>query len=146
MIPLSRVKPNGKVDLWDLGPQVAPKPPAAPEEPDKGKLKGAELAAAEVAYEDAVAAYKASLRDWNERRAHHRAWHAENGGPKKVELWGADARHAMEIEGDRYKLDLPKGQKPGQAQIEAEERAAAELEALKRAQSLDPQFGAGAAA
>jgi hypothetical protein len=55
--PAQRVKTNGKVDLWDLGPQVEPKAPAAPAEPDE-KLKGAELAAAELEYEDACEIYK----------------------------------------------------------------------------------------
>lgn len=139
-IPLHRVKNNGKVDIWDLGPQVAPKPPAAPDEPD-ARLKGGELAAAQVAYEDACEAYKDQLRDYNERRKAHRAWHEEKGGPVKQEFWGVDATFAMEREPERYKLDLPRGTKPGAAQLAAEERAEVEIEELKRARALDPQFG-----
>lgn len=145
MIPYQRVKPNGKVDLWDLGPQVGPKPPAAPPAPDATKLKGAELAAAEVEYEDACERYKDELRDYTAARKAHARWSIEKGGPIKVELWGVDARHAMETEPDRFKLDLPKGMKPGKAQQEAEERAAAEAEELRQARSRDP-LHAGAAA
>lgn len=138
MIPLNRMKSSGKVELWDLGPQFAPKPPAAPEEPDKAKLRGAELAAAEVAYEDACDHYRDQLRAYNEARKAHRAWQEKNGGPVKVEFWGVDAREAMELEPDRYILDLPRGARPGKAQLEAEERQAAEIEELKKAASLDP--------
>ena len=138
MIPLNRVKPNGKVDLWDLGPQVAPKPPAAPKEPDKDKLKGAELAAAELEYEDACELYKGELRAYSAARKAHLEWRESKGGPLKVEMWGIDARHAMEVESDRFVLDLPKGMKPGKAQLEAEELAKIEAEELRRARASDP--------
>lgn len=144
MIPYQRVKPNGKVDLWDLGPQVPPKAPPAPEKPDE-KLKGAELAAAEVEYEDACDRYKDDLRDYTTARKSHAAWARDKGGPIKVELWGVDARHAMETEPDRYKLDLPRGMKPGKAQAEAEKAAELEAEELRQARSRDPMH-AGAAA
>lgn len=144
MIPLHRVKNNGKVEIWDLGPQVEPKPPAAPIEPDATKLKGAEFAAATVEYEDACERYKSALRTWTASRKAHFAWADDKGGPIKIEMWGVDARWALEKEPARYKLDLPKGARPGKAQIEADERAAVEIEELKRARALDPQFGAGA--
>lgn len=137
MIPLHRVKPNGKVDLWDLGPQVEPKAPPAPE-PPSDKLKGAELAAAQVEHEDALDRYKDQLRAWTAARKAHREWADQKGGPVKVEFWGADARHAMEVEPTRYKLDLPKNMKPGRAQAEAEEMARAEQEEVERARSQDP--------
>jgi hypothetical protein len=150
VIPFARVKPNGKVDLWDMGPQVepaVPKPPVPPEEPDRS-LKTvalanaiAEHAAATLEYEDEVERYKDRLRRWSADRKAYRAWHDTNGGPVKVEFWGVDARHAIEKEPDRYKLDLPRGLKPGRAQIEAEAAYAAELDELKRAAALDPQFG-----
>jgi hypothetical protein len=151
-IPFARVKPNGKVDLWDLGPQVEPKapvPPVAPDTPDD-RLKGAALAhavaehaAASLEYEDEVERYKDKLRRWTADRKAHRAWHDEQGGPIKIELWGVDARHALEKEPDRYKLDLPRGAKPGRAQVQADAAHAAEIDELKRAAALDPQFGAG---
>lgn len=138
MIPLNRVKPNGKVDLWDLGPQVAPKAPPAPAEPDKAKVKGAELAAAEIEYEDACELYKGHLRAWTQARKSHLEWKEEKGGPVRVELWGIDARHAMETDADRFMLDLPKGMKPGRAQQEAEEMQQAEAAELRRARASDP--------
>jgi hypothetical protein len=139
-IPHNRVKPNQHVDLWDMGP-TRPEPPKPPAEPDKAKLKGADLAAAEVEYEDAMDRYKDALRGWTAAKKSHRDWHDEMGGPRKVEHWAADARHALTAEPDRWKLDLPKGMKPGQAQIEAEEREAAERDAMEREVELDPQFG-----
>jgi hypothetical protein len=151
MIPFARIKPNGKVDLWDMGPQVEPKAPAAPippDEPDRKKLKGAALAhavaehaAASLEYDDDVERYKDALRRWTADRKSYRAWKDEKGGPVKVEFWGVDARHALETEPDRYRLDLPRGEKPGRAQLEADAAYAAELEDLKRAAALDPQYG-----
>lgn len=139
MIPQHRVKPNSKVDIWDLGPSrpTAPKEPAAVDT----KLKGADLAIAEVEYEDAIDFYKRDLRAYAELKRNHEHWHRSNGGPLKVELWGVDARHAMEREPDRYKLDLPKGAKPGKAQLDAEEMARLEGVELAQARDRDPNFG-----
>lgn len=140
MSPLERrIKKNGKVDLWDTGPTrpVAPKEPAAPDE----KLKGVELAAAQVEYEDALERYKNELRAFTAAKRAFTEWHDKNGGPVKVELWGVDARFALEREPDRFKLDLARNQKPGRAQIEAEEMAALEAEGLERTRASDPQFG-----
>lgn len=140
MIPMHRVKANNKVDLWDMGP-ARPEPPEKPAEPDKTKLKGAYLAAAEVEYEDALDRYKDALRGWNAAKKAHRDWHDEKGGPRKVELWAVDATHALMTDPERFKLDLPKGQRPGREQIEAEERALAEQDAIARMKEVDPQFG-----
>lgn len=139
MLLEKRTKPNGKVDLWDTGPG-RPEPPAAPQEPD-AKLKGADLAAAQVEYEDACERYKQQLRDYAAAKRAYLDWHDKMGGPVKVELWGVDARHAMEVEPGRFLLDLKRGQKPGRAQVEAEEMAQAEQETLSRARASDPQFG-----
>src|ERR1700675_1666530 len=129
MDPLERrIKKNGKVDLWDCGPQ-RPLAPEAPVEPD-AKLKGADLAAAQVEHEDACERYKQQLRDFAAAKRAYLEWHDAMGGTIKVELRGIDARHAMEVEPDRFKLDLGRGQKPGRAQVEAEERAEAEADAL----------------
>lgn len=140
MIPLNRVKANNKVDLWDMGP-TRPQAPEKPAEPDKAKLKGADLAAAEVEFEDAMERYKDGLRGWTAAKKAHRDWHEEKGGPRKIELWAVDATHAMSVDPERFKLDLPKGQMPGREQIEAEERAAAEQDAMLRMKEVDPQFG-----
>ena len=140
----TRVKLNGKVDLWDMGPQrpTAPKPPAAPE---FDKIKDAsDRALAEHEHEDAVEKYRKDLRRYGEAKRHHADWHEKNGGPVKVELWAIDAKHALEVETERYRVDLPRGTKPGAAQIEADERAAEEAEATDRARDADPQFGARA--
>ncbi len=138
-IPVQRVKPNSKVDIWDLGP----KRPTAPTEPTpvSDKLKGVELAVAQVEFEDAIDVYKSQLRAYATLKREHQAWHAGNGGPVKIELWGIDARHALEREPERYKLDLPKGQKPGKAQIDAEEMARAEGMELAALRDRDPNFG-----
>jgi hypothetical protein len=143
-IPFNRVKLNGKVDLWDLGPQVEPKPPAAPDAPD-AKLKGAELAAAELEYEDACELYKGQLRAYSAARKAHLAWKDEKGGPVKVEMWGVDARHALENWPDRFKLDLPKGTKPGRAQAEAEEMERVAADEIRQARSKDPLHSGAAA-
>jgi hypothetical protein len=140
MIPLNRVKASNKVDIWDMGP-ARPEPPAKPAEPDKTKLKGADLAAAEVEFEDAMERYKDELRGWTAAKKAHKDWHDEKGGPRKIELWAVDAVHAMSVDPERFRLDLPKGQRPGREQIEADERAAAENDAMLRMKEVDPQFG-----
>jgi hypothetical protein len=146
MNPLERrIKRNGKVDLWDCGPS-RPAAPEAPAAPDAAKLKGADLAAAQVAHEDACELYKKQLRAYSAAKVAFAEWQETKGGPVKVELWGVDARHAMEVEPDRFKLELPRGVKPGRAQIEAEQLAEAEADALNQARASDPQFGQGATA
>lgn len=139
MIPLHRVKPNGKVDLWDMGPS-RPMPPKAPDTVD-AKLKDAERMIAEVEYEHALEAYKNAVRHYGEAKREFDRWHASNGGPVKVELWGVDARHAMQTEPKRYVINLPKGTKPGQAQIEADARAESANADLAAARASDPEFG-----
>lgn len=139
-IPLQRVKKNGMVDFWDCGPQAEPDPPPAPQEPDP-KLKGAAAAAAQIEYEDNCVRYKDALRAWTAARKDYREWFDVNGGPVKLERFGVTAREAFERDPKRYKLDLPRGMKPGRAQVLADEAYAAELEELKRAAALDPQFG-----
>lgn len=94
--PKLTIKPNGKVDLWDLGP---PK-----DDP------------------------------------HRKAWEAQTG-PHQVDLWAVDARHALEVEPERYVIKLPSGTKPGPAQKLIEESRAA---SMQLAEKPDPHFGAGA--
>ena len=136
-IPLHRVKQNGKVDLWDLGP-TRPVPPAAPAEVD-GRLKGHEAALAQIEYDDAMEAYKGGLRLYAAAKRAYDLWHNTNGGPVKIEFWGVDARGALDKE--RFKLDLPRGLKPGKAQVEAEEMAKAEGAELAALRERDPNFG-----
>lgn len=144
-IPFNRVKPNGKVDLWDLGPQVEPKAPAPPPEPDKAKLKGAELAAVELEYDDALLLYKDELRAYSAEKRAHLDWLRDKGGPVKIEMWGVDARYALDNWSNRFKLDLPKGAKPGKAQAEAEEMERIAADENRQARAKDP-LHAGAVA
>lgn len=65
----------------------------------------------------------------------------ENGGPVKLERQAILAREALMNDPDRYKLELPRGTKPGPAQIEADERRAAEAEELAREADADPHYG-----
>ena len=100
-IPRNRIKQNGKVDIWDLGPQRIPAP-TAPEAPVLDKIKDpADKALAEVEYEDAVERYKRNLRTYGEAKKEHAKWHDANGGPVKVELWAVDAVHAIDVESER---------------------------------------------
>lgn len=61
-------------------------------------------------------------------------------GPVKIERTGILAREALQRDPDRYKLELPRGVKPGQAQFDAEERAREE-QAEAEAEAPDPVFG-----
>lgn len=139
-IPLNRVKPNGKVDLWDMGPPrpVSPEPPKAP---DENKLRGDALATAQIDYEDATERFKEKYREYQAARVTYLKWHDQMGGPVKVDLWGVDARHAMVTAPNRYVLNLPKDTKPGRAQLAADEMAIEEAESTQRAHAADPQFG-----
>ena len=80
-IPFTKIKPTGKVDLWDM------------------------------------------LAD---------------DGPVVVELWAVDARHALDVDKDRWRLELPKNAKPG----EAEKRRLADLAAQNELEGADPHYGA----
>lgn len=139
LIPEHRVKPNGKVDLWDLGP-TRPVPPEAPTPVDE-KLKGHELALAQIDYEDGMTLYKDRLRFYAAAKQAHEKWHRDNGGPVKVEFWGIDATYALEKGPERWRLDLPRGVKPGKAQLDAEEMARAEGAELAALRERDPNFG-----
>ena len=135
------VKANDHVDLWDIGPKV-PTAPVVPEQPD-AKLKGAELALAQIHYEDAMEDYKLALRRWGKDKADYAAWRREFGGPIKIDMWSTDAKHALEVDPERYFLELPKGIKPGKAQADADEAAAMSVAELNEAREKDPQFGKG---
>jgi hypothetical protein len=135
------IKPNDHVDLWDLGP-IRPTPPEAPKEVDE-KLKGHELALAKIEYEDAFETYKDELRAFGRMREEFTKWHKTNGGPLKVDLWSTDAVHALATDPDRYKLELPKGTKPGAAQVEADRLAEMSEQDLAEARAKDPVFGKG---
>lgn len=61
-------------------------------------------------------------------------------GPVKVEFTTILAREALQRDPGRFKMALPPGTKAGPLQIEADERAAAEL-AEADAEPADPHFG-----
>lgn len=63
-------------------------------------------------------------------------------GPVKLERTTIIAREALQRDPARYKLELPRGTKPGPAQIEAERRAA-EIAAEENTEPPDPVFGRG---
>lgn len=139
------VKGNDHVDLWDLGPK-SPVAPEVPKQPDD-KLKGAELALAQIHYEDAMADYKDALRVWGKAKVDYQDWRRTFNGPAKVNhpdgMWSTDAVHALTVDPDRYFLELPKGVKPGKTQAEADEAAAMSEAELNEAREKDPQFGKG---
>jgi fructosamine-3-kinase len=137
------VKANDHVTLWDVGP-VRPVAPVAPEAPAQSKdLKGADLALAQIHYEDALEDYKLALRSYGAAKIEHSKWHQANGGPLKVEQWSTDAAHALTVDPQRYFLELPKGMKPGKAQAEADRVAEMSEAELSEARDKDPQFGKG---
>lgn len=61
-------------------------------------------------------------------------------GPVKITRTGILAREALGRDPERYKLELPKGIKPGPAQTRAEEEAAAAAAELDN-EPPDPVFG-----
>lgn len=61
-------------------------------------------------------------------------------GPVKIEFTPILAREALGRDKDRYKLELPRGAKPGTLQIEADERAA-EAAADAAQEAPDPVYG-----
>ena len=139
------VKKTDHVDLWDIGP-VRVAAPVAPTAPVESKdLKGADLALAQIHYEDALEDYKLALRSYGAAKQAFAKWQQINGGPRKVELWSTDAVHALTADPERYFLELPKGMKPGRAQTEADARAAMTEQELIDEASKDPQFGKGTA-
>lgn len=70
--------------------------------------------------------------------------HPITDGPVKIVRTGILAREALARDPDRYKLDLPKGFKPGPAQIAADERAHDEAAAEDAERAADPIYGRGA--
>jgi hypothetical protein len=137
------IKPNDKVDLWDLGP-VRVAAPEAPKEPVETKdLKGADFALAKIHYEDALEDYKLALRAYGAAKTEFTRWHGVNGGPRKTEMWSTDAVHALTIDKNRYALELPRGVKPGSAQIADDIAAEMSDQELQEAREKDPQFGKG---
>lgn len=135
------VKANDHVTLWDIGPKH-PEAPVVPKQPDD-KLKGPELALAQIHYEDAMADYKDGLRAWGLAKIAYQDWRRKFGGPVKIEQWSTDAVHSINVEPDRYFLELPKSVKPGKAQAEADEAAEMSEQELNEAREKDPQFGKG---
>ncbi len=68
-------------------------------------------------------------------------WDMEvENGPAKIEFTTMLAREALQRDEKRYKLELPRGMKPGQLQLDNEERAAADAEAAN-VEPADPVYG-----
>lgn len=63
-------------------------------------------------------------------------------GPVKIKRQAILAREALQRDPDRYRLDLPRGVKPGPAQEEAERRAAEEAAEAEAEAAADPVYGA----
>jgi hypothetical protein len=61
-------------------------------------------------------------------------------GPVRVEFTTLLAREALARDPDRFKFDLPKGVKPGELQLEADERARADAES-DDTEPPDPVYG-----
>lgn len=62
-------------------------------------------------------------------------------GPVRISRTAILAREALQRDPDRYKLDLPKGTKPGPGQLAQEERARAEAEEADAERDADPVYG-----
>ena len=65
----------------------------------------------------------------------------DKGGPRQLEMRTFNARDAFKNDPNRYVLNLPRGVKPGPAQLELEERARAEATDLASIAARDPVFG-----
>jgi hypothetical protein len=65
----------------------------------------------------------------------------EEGGPVRIVRTGILAREALGRDGDRFKLELPRGMKPGPAHAEAEARAAEEAAEAAAEADKDPVYG-----
>lgn len=61
-------------------------------------------------------------------------------GPVKIEFTTILAREALVRDAERFQFNLPRGMKPGPAQIAAEARAAEELDQAA-AEPPDPAYG-----
>lgn len=137
---------NLKQKVWDLGPTrpEAPVAPVAPLEAEfKGKTAVADLAVAQIQFEDALVDYKTSLRNYAASRTAYDKWRSENGGPVELEMWSFNAREALARDPARYSRSLPKDAKPGRTheanQRSAEQRLVEDAVLARK----DPHFGEG---
>jgi hypothetical protein len=135
-------KPNGMVDMWDMGPEkpIAPNPPPEP----KPTGHKADDAVAQQQYDDAVEDYKKELKSYSAQKKEYDGWRQNAGGPVKREVWPIDANRAIDEFPGRYRKTLPAGAKPGKAQVEADERAVEQAAETKRIKERDPHMGKGA--
>jgi hypothetical protein len=135
------IKPNGFVDIWDLGPErpIAPAPPVEP----KKTGRAADDAVAVQLYEDAIEDFKKALKTYSAAKQDYDHHRAEIGGPVKVEMWPTDANDAITRHGERWAKRLPAGAKPGKAQAVADEAAAEKARELQRTKDRDPHMGTG---
>lgn len=134
-------KPNGKVDVWDLGPEK-PTSPDAPAEPKKTG-RAADDAVAAQEYEDAIAEYKKALKSYTALKREYDEHRANVGGALKVEMWPVDANECLNLHAGRYAKMLPAGAKPGKGQAAAEEAAAKRGEEIAKIKERDPHMGKG---
>jgi hypothetical protein len=136
------IKLNGKVDIWDLGPE-RPIAPDAPVEPKKTG-RAADDAVAAQEQEDAIAEYKKELKAYTALKREYDEHRASVGGPLKIEAWPTDANEWLILHPERYAKDLPAGAKPGKGQAVADEAAAKKAEETAKIKERDPHMGKGA--
>ena len=135
------IKPNGMVDIWDLGP-VRPIPPDAPVEPKKtGRAADDALAAQQ--HEDGLEDYKKKIKLYATMRKEWDDHRAGVGGPVKLEMWPRDANECVANHPDRWAKDLPPGMKPGKGQAELDAAAAKKAEENTKIRERDPHMGTG---
>jgi hypothetical protein len=135
------IKPNGMVEIWDLGP-VRPVPPDPPVEPKKTG-RGADDAVAMQNYEDALTDYKRDLARYARDKREFDDHRLNVAGPIKDECWPHEGNHRIEVQSERWAKDLPPGMKPGRAHIEAEAIAAKRAEETAKIKERDPHMGKG---
>lgn len=139
MVSYRDIKPNGMVEIWDLGPQrpESPVPPVSP------KMTGniADQALARIEYEDLVKDYETALRSYSAARKEFDHYRQHIAGPIKCEMWPVSAKEAIERHPERWSATLPKGVKPGKAQAELDAKKAEEAAELQRLRDEDPHFG-----
>jgi hypothetical protein len=143
MYAFEDIKPNGMVDVWDLGP-VRPTAPDAPVEPKKTG-RATDDALAQQQHEDALGDYKKQVQQYAAQKKEYDEHRAGVGGPIKIEAWPHDAQEWVTNHPERWAKELPAGMKPGKGQAEIEAAAAKRAEETTRIKERDPHMGKGSA-
>lgn len=127
------------VRIWDLGPKapVIPAKPALPE----GKEGTPAHDLALIEFEGELASYKTALTAYGAEKKAFAEWHATYQGPYLFETHSVNAREAIQIEPERYMVDLPKGRKPGKWHQEQVQREADQRRTFAQTVARDPVFG-----